>query len=78
MSPAAFAAFLRRAFALDTWYTLEGAQRALRRVGCGLTAEAVIGAAKRGGWVVECASLPGEFYLAADKLPPVETDTNES
>ena len=69
MTPAAFAAFLRTAFALDTWYTPEGARRALRRVGCPLAAEAVVGAARRAGWVIDHPTLPGDFLIDPAKIP---------
>lgn len=69
MNVTAFASLLRRAFALDTWYTPDGATRALRRIGCKQEAGAVIDAARRGGWVEDHPTCPGDFCLLSAKVP---------
>ncbi|MGI4875256.1 MAG: hypothetical protein ACRYFX_29215 [Janthinobacterium lividum] len=70
-TPAQFAAFLRKAFQLDTWYGLPAAERALRRVACPVSARSIWEAAKRAGWAEHYAGND-EYLLHSEKLPATE------
>ncbi|GAA4349972.1 hypothetical protein GCM10023185_07160 [Hymenobacter saemangeumensis] len=71
MTPAEFAAFLRRAFQVNTWYGIPATERALRRVDCKLSPATIWKAAMKAGWAEHYAGND-EYCLLAEKLPAVE------
>ena len=68
LTPAQFAAFVRRHFEADTWYGLPATERRLRRAGAQLTAQGFWGAVLRAGWG-EFFEPNAEYCWDSQKLP---------
>ncbi len=69
LSPAQFAAFVRRHFEPDTWYNTAATERRLRRAGSKATAKGFWGAVLRAGWG-QRYEPNDECCWLRDALPP--------